>query len=195
MLVRLAIRPGRVRPGRHTRRGMTLVESALVLAIFLMLLFGIFEYCRFLMVLHITNNAAREGARYASVNGTMPSTFNTTDYTDASGNVYTNITSYTKSKMARLDTVIGAQVAVFPVDPTGLTLSPPVIRSATLSTATPPVYPDPFSPGANTPAWNAAVFPNRIAVTIKGTYTPITPVIVVMPSSVPINVTAVMGME
>ena len=52
----------------NRRRGMTLVESTLVLMVFLMLLFGIFEYCRFLMVLHITNNAARDGARYAVVN-------------------------------------------------------------------------------------------------------------------------------
>jgi len=189
--------PGRphVRRGRHVRRGMTLVESAMVLGIFLMLLFGIFEYCRFLMVMHLTNNAAREGARYASVNGDKPSTFNTTDYTDASGNVYTNIISYTKSKLGGVQNQISAQVAVFPVDPTGLTLSPPVVRSATLSTATPPVYPDPFSPGANTPDWNAAVFPNRVAVTIKGTYVPITPALLVMPSSIPVNVTAVMGME
>ena len=55
------------------RRGMTIVESALVLSVFLMLLFGLFEYCRFLMVLHLTNNAARDGARYAVVNVNCPS--------------------------------------------------------------------------------------------------------------------------
>ena len=64
---------------------MTLVESALVLGIFLVLLFGIFEYCRFLLVLHVTTNASRDGARYASVNWDKPSTFNKTNYTDANG--------------------------------------------------------------------------------------------------------------
>lgn len=62
-----------MRLNRPRRRGVTIVESALVLSIFLMLLFGIFEYCRFLMVLHVTHNAARDGARYAAVNVNCPS--------------------------------------------------------------------------------------------------------------------------
>ena len=46
---------------RTHRRGMTIVETTLALGLFLLLLFGLFEYCRFLMVLHVTNNAARDG--------------------------------------------------------------------------------------------------------------------------------------
>ena len=57
MLARLTSR-ARFQP-RSRRRGMTVVESALVLSVFLLLLFGIFEYRRFLLVLHVTNNAAR----------------------------------------------------------------------------------------------------------------------------------------
>jgi Flp pilus assembly protein TadG len=175
------------------RRGLTLVESALVLGIFLVLLFGIFEYCRFLLVLHVTTNAARDGARYAGVNGDKPATFNTTDYTDGLGNTSPSVVGYTTARMGGVQNQIqGFAVAVYPVDPTGLTLSPPVVRSASLN---PPAYPDPFNPDSNSPAWNATVFPNRLAVTIKGTYQPILPTLLLMPSSIPIYVTAMMGME
>ena len=46
----------------RVRRGVAVVESALVLGVFALLFFGVFEYCRFLLVLHTTNNAARDGA-------------------------------------------------------------------------------------------------------------------------------------
>ena len=178
------------------RRGMTIVESALVLSIFLMLLFGLFEYCRFLLVMHITDNAARDGARYAVINGNRPTTFNTTDYTDASGTVYPSVTKYATQKMGGVDRQLSNfQVAVYPVDPTGLTLTPPVVRSKTLSSASPLVYPDPFVPDANTPAWNANAFPDRLAVQIRGDYKPVTPFLLMMPSIIKVDVTAIMGME
>lgn len=53
---------------RNPRRGAAAVEAALVLAVFFMLLFGVYEFSRFLMVLHVANNAARDASRYASVN-------------------------------------------------------------------------------------------------------------------------------
>lgn len=53
---------------RRIRRGATLVETALVISIFLMFLFGIFEYGRFVMTRQLMENAAREGARWAIAN-------------------------------------------------------------------------------------------------------------------------------
>jgi len=47
------------------RRGAATVETALVLPICLLFLFGILEYGRYIMVLQVTTNAAREGAHYA----------------------------------------------------------------------------------------------------------------------------------
>ena len=67
-------RPGLSARRNRLRRGAAIVESTLVLSVFLMLLFGMFEYCRFLLVLHVTNNAARDGVRYAAVNVTKPAT-------------------------------------------------------------------------------------------------------------------------
>jgi Flp pilus assembly protein TadG len=175
---------------RHPRRrGMTAVETTLVLGVFLMLLFGLFEYCRYLMVLHVTNNAARDAARYATVNVNCPSSQTAT--------MKTAIITFANTRMGGVDRQIqGYQVAVYPVDSTGLAQTPPVVRSKTLSTATPLVYPDPFnSSDPLNPPWNSAVFTEKIAVTIKGTYKPLLPTFLLMPSSISINITALMGSE
>lgn len=168
---------------RNQRRGMTVVETALVLAVFSMLLFGVFEYTRFLYTLHVTNNAARDGARYASINQTKPSNFDTTDYTytDASNNTVTvpSIVKYTTARMGGGDKQInGFTVQAYVADPNALSQNPPVVQPLTAATG----------------AWQTT-FPQRVAVTITGTYTPILPGFLFMPSSVPIKVSAVAGSE
>src|SRR5262245_1875758 len=182
-------------PQRGQRRGMTIVESVLVMGVFLLLLMGIFEYCRFLLVLHVTNNAARDGARYAAVRVN----------TDAAmlATVKTQIINYTKARMGGvhrqlwpttdLDT---AHIAVYAVDQSGLDQTPPILRAKTTSAATPKAYPDPFA--ASDPlavAWNTVGFTERIAVTIRGTYKPLMPTFLLMPKTIPINVTAIMAGE
>jgi Flp pilus assembly protein TadG len=57
----------RTRLPRQTRRAATIVETAFILAIALLMLFGLFEYCRFVYLNQIMNNAARDGARFAVV--------------------------------------------------------------------------------------------------------------------------------
>jgi Flp pilus assembly protein TadG len=191
----------RTRPSR--RRGSTLVESALVIAVFLLVLFGIFEYCRFLMVLHVTNNAARDGARYASVNVNCRS--------DQVATKKAEIEAYTTARMAGIQKNIqGYQVAVYSCDQSGFAISPPKLvplsekdaagnpKSTTI---------DPFkayNAGTNPSApWNQAAFTERVAVTVKGTYRPIAPLSIdigrlklsIIPDNIPINVTAVMGSE
>lgn len=52
-------------PRRSIRRGATTVEAAVVISVFLLFIFGIFEYARFVMIYQGMQNAAREGARYA----------------------------------------------------------------------------------------------------------------------------------
>jgi Flp pilus assembly protein TadG len=176
------------------RRGVTIVESTLVLSVFLLLLFGMFEYCRFLMVLQVTNNAARNGARYAVVNISKPTSFNTVDYTDASGTVYPSIQNYTTSLMGGVQQNIqNFQMAVYAVDPVGLAQSPPIIRPKSLN---PPTYPNPFNPtDPNAVPWNQAAFTEKIGVSIQGTYNTLMPTFLLMPSTIPINVTAIMGSE
>lgn len=50
---------------RATERGVTIVESAVIMVIFFMLLFGVIEAGRFLNHRQVLTNAAREGARFA----------------------------------------------------------------------------------------------------------------------------------
>jgi hypothetical protein len=53
----------------HSARGQTLVEFAIVAPLFFLVLFGIVEAGRFMLYYETLNNATREGARYAIVNG------------------------------------------------------------------------------------------------------------------------------
>lgn len=61
-------------PGiQDRRRGTAMVEMALVLPVFLMLVLGIIEFGRALTVMNLVTNAAREGARMAVIDGTTNS--------------------------------------------------------------------------------------------------------------------------
>jgi Flp pilus assembly protein TadG len=50
------------------RRGVTLVETGIVIGVCLIFMLAIFEYGRFVMVKQLVENAAREGTRQAIVN-------------------------------------------------------------------------------------------------------------------------------
>jgi Flp pilus assembly protein TadG len=52
---------------RRRSRGQALVEFALVLPVFLILLFGIIDIARLVFLASALNNGAREGARFAAV--------------------------------------------------------------------------------------------------------------------------------
>jgi Flp pilus assembly protein TadG len=55
--------PGRVRPGRHPRRGNVTLELAISLGLLLSLTFGSIEFGYFFFVKNTLQGAAREGAR------------------------------------------------------------------------------------------------------------------------------------
>lgn len=56
---------------RTERRGQSMVEFALILPIFVLLVFGILDLGRGVYAYHTLNNAATEGARVAIVNQTL----------------------------------------------------------------------------------------------------------------------------
>jgi Flp pilus assembly protein TadG len=140
------------------RRAATIVEAAFVISIALMFIFGIFEYCRFIFLIQITENAAREGARYAVAR-------------TADGTAMSDVQSYVTTKMAgRQNDMSGYTVEVLNVNPdTGVTI-----------------------PNTN---WNDAPFGGAILVRITGTYTPMLPGFLKMPTSIPIRATAMMTSE
>jgi Flp pilus assembly protein TadG len=58
------------------RRGVTVVETAIVISVALMMIFAVFEYGRYLMISDLVNNAVREGARQAVVTTNTQNTAN-----------------------------------------------------------------------------------------------------------------------
>ena len=59
----------RVNNKRFTRRGTAVVEMAVILPVFLLIIFGIIEFGRGMMVEQLLANAARLGARRAILEG------------------------------------------------------------------------------------------------------------------------------
>lgn len=78
---------------RPPRRGATLVETAIVLPLVMLFILGIFEYSRYLMMLHLCTNAAREGCRYA-VSHTQPVTIGGVTQGNATSDVLNVVTAY-----------------------------------------------------------------------------------------------------
>lgn len=54
---------------RRNRRGAAAVEFAVILPVFVLLIFGMIEYGRMVMVQQVITNASREGARKAVLDG------------------------------------------------------------------------------------------------------------------------------
>lgn len=59
---------------RHYQRGASLPETAIVIAVVLMLMFGIIDFSRFMYTYAFVANTAREGARWAMVRGSLSCT-------------------------------------------------------------------------------------------------------------------------
>lgn len=67
----------RWRPLRDRRRGTAAVEFALVAPLFVLLVFGMIEYGRMVMVQQLLVNAAREGARVGVLDGSTQTSVTT----------------------------------------------------------------------------------------------------------------------
>jgi cell division protein FtsB len=144
---------------RRLRSGATLVETALVLSLLLLFLFGIFEYARYLLVHQLLANAARDGVRYAATNVDKSGTFVTVDESGRDC-----IKDYILQECHGADKwVEGFAVSVYPCDSSatsGIYANPPVIK-----------------PKAGYTAWNEASFTDRLAVQIDATYRPVLPAV------------------
>ena len=168
---------------RKGRRGATTVEMGLVSILLFMMLFGIFEYCRLLYVLHTANNAARDAARFAVVHtngGTMPGEPATISQSDlitiaTTGQLGSIVAG---SGMGYMDKNIeNYTVEIFAVYPVGLGQTPQVVQPLAGS------------------QWNSASFGQQIAVRISGNYRPVLPSLLFMNSTVPFQVTVMSSSE
>ena len=99
-------------PISRRRRAASLVEAAFVLPIALLFVFGLVEYGRLIFLIQTSENAAREGARYAVAR-------------TADGTTLTDVQNYVNGTMAgRQSELVGYTVDVFNVDPnTGATIA------------------------------------------------------------------------
>ena len=56
------------RSRRQCRHGSITAETAVVISVFLLFLFGLLEFCRYTFTRQVLQNAVREGARFAVIN-------------------------------------------------------------------------------------------------------------------------------
>jgi Flp pilus assembly protein TadG len=98
------------------RRGAAVVEFALVAPVFILLVFGILEYGRVVMVQQVLANAAREGVRVGVLDGATGTSVATTvnDYLHGAG-------------------LPNATVTVDPTDPGSAAIGDPVTVTAQLT--------------------------------------------------------------
>ena len=94
---------------RMNRQGAAVVEFAVVAPIFILLVFGMIEFGRMVMVQQVLTNASREGARLAVLDGTT------------TGEVLATVNEYLASA-----SVTGASVAVNPDPPANAAFGDPV---------------------------------------------------------------------
>jgi Flp pilus assembly protein TadG len=163
------------------REGATTVEFAMVAMLLFMMLFGIFEYGRFLFVHHTANNAARDAARFAVVRtggGTVAPDGTAEPATITAAHVADVCTFGTFNGQSYGSGMAGVQSSI-----TGYTVNVYAVTDANFYTATPNVAP------AAGVAWNSAGFNQKIAVRITGTYEPVVPNLLGMNSSIPFVVT------
>jgi Flp pilus assembly protein TadG len=192
------------------RHAAHLVEFAFVVPIFLLFIFGILEYSRYVMTLQVMTNAAREGARYAVVT-TNDSDANPTQ--DVQNWVYT----YMAGQNVQLSAPAGgtfnplANIMVYTSDPTNV--QPVYLNNGSsgvpLANANVPVNASgtdvawsavTYDSNGNPEPWLIAPYTNAgfnqtISVVICGTYTPILPTFLFMGNSIPISAQAVMYSE
>jgi Flp pilus assembly protein TadG len=138
---------------RKTEYGAALVEYAFILILFLSLLFGISGFGHALYVYHAVNNAAKEGTRWAAVNGYNCPDDNSCNGINGMNNGRASATDIQNYVMARLpeslDSTKATVTATF-LAPSG---SPPVCTAPVPSLANPLV--------------NVGAFPNYPGCTVQ----------------------------
>jgi Flp pilus assembly protein TadG len=100
---------------RRNRRGAAVVEFAIVAPVFFLLVFGMIEYGRLVMVQQILTNASREGARQAVLDGAT------------STEVKSAVTTYLQNT-----SITGSTVTLNPTEPSTAGYGEPVTVTVTI---------------------------------------------------------------
>jgi Flp pilus assembly protein TadG len=120
---------------RRNRQGAAAVEFALVAPLFFLMVFGMIEFGRAIMVQQILTNASREGARLAVLDSPNPT----------AGQVQSTVTSYLQNAG-----ISGATVTISPTEPTTAGYGAPVTVTVQIPFASVSWLPTPMFLGTNT---------------------------------------------
>jgi Flp pilus assembly protein TadG len=118
---------------RKKRLAAAAVEFAVVAPVFLLLVFGMIEYGRMVMVYQVLTNASREGARASVLDGATTSSVNTT------------VTNYLTDAF-----ISGATVTVSPNPPSGAQYGDPVTVTVSIPFSQVSWLPSPMYLGSRT---------------------------------------------
>jgi Flp pilus assembly protein TadG len=99
------------RPARRKRLGAAAVEFAVVAPVFFLLVFGMIEFGRMVMIQQVITNASREGARKAVLDGSTES------------NVKSSVVTYMANGGV---TIATSNVTVNPTDPSAAAAGSPI---------------------------------------------------------------------
>ena len=118
--------PGRPKPGTRSlnqskRRGASTVEFAIVAPVFFLMVLGIFEFGRGLMVMHLLADAARQGCRTAISPGKA-----TADITAVTNNLLKNENITAQTTTVLVNSVQSDAVSAQTGDEITVTISIPV---------------------------------------------------------------------
>jgi len=118
---------------RRNRRAAAAVEFAVVAPVFLLLVFGMIEYGRMVMVYQVLTNASREGARVAVLDGAT------------TAGVTSQVNSYLSS-----GSITGATVTVVPNPPSNAKYGDPVTVTVSIPFSQVSWLPSPMYLGGTT---------------------------------------------
>jgi Flp pilus assembly protein TadG len=121
---------------RKKRRGASVVEFAVVAPVFFLLVFGMIEYGRMVMVQQVLTNGTREGARRAVLDGATTS------------GVKTAVVDYLHS--SAISTAAASDVTVSPDPPSSAASGDPVTVSVSIAFTRVSWLPAPFFLGGKT---------------------------------------------
>lgn len=127
---------------RRKRRGAAAVEFALVAPVFFLLVFGMIEFGRAIMVQQVLTNAAREGARVGVLDSPTPT----------AGQVSSTVTTYLQNAG-----ISGATVTMNPTEPTTAGYGQPVTVTVQVPFSSVTWLPSPMFLGSNTHLTASAV--------------------------------------
>lgn len=140
---------------RHSEKGATLVEYAVVAPLLFLLLFGIVEFARVTASFTSVWTAAREGARYATMMGDSSITPGLPRYLDCAG------IRQTSQELAIFHRPSSSDVTVSYFDPAGAQVADCNDADAT--------YP--------APSGSLVVDGSTVSVSVHGTFDPVVPMI------------------